>query len=158
MVEIIPFSKELRSHFYSINEEWISAMFTMEPIDEDVLKNPEQKILEPGGHIWFAHHSEYGVVGTCALRKTGDREYELTKMGVLKKARGLKAGEKLLQFVIDFVESNELGDCYLLTNSDCKAAIHLYEKNGFVHDDEIKSRYGCEYERCDVAMRLETKG
>ena len=42
---------------------------------------------------------------------------------------------------------------YLLTNSKCAAAIHLYEKNGFEHDAEIMATYGARYERCNVAMR-----
>jgi ribosomal protein S18 acetylase RimI-like enzyme len=42
---------------------------------------------------------------------------------------------------------------YLLTNSDCAAAIHLYEKFGFRHDREIMAEYGARYERSNVAMR-----
>jgi ribosomal protein S18 acetylase RimI-like enzyme len=42
---------------------------------------------------------------------------------------------------------------YLLSNRKSAAAIHLYEKLGFVHDAEIMSEYGTRYERCDVAMR-----
>ena len=41
---------------------------------------------------------------------------------------------------------------YLLTNRKCEAAIHLYEKLGFVHDAEIMAKFGARYERCDVAM------
>ena len=41
---------------------------------------------------------------------------------------------------------------FLLTNKKCEAAIHLYEKNGFVHCEEIMQKFGCAYERCDVAM------
>jgi ribosomal protein S18 acetylase RimI-like enzyme len=41
---------------------------------------------------------------------------------------------------------------YLLTNRKCAAAIHLYEKLGFEHSEEIMRRYGQRYERCDVAM------
>lgn len=154
MIEITPYTPELKESFYTINKEWISEMFVMEAIDENILKNPQEKILDDGGHIWFATHPELGVIGTCALRKTGESEYELTKMGVLKKARGLKAGEKLLQFVIQFAKEQNYALTYLLTNANCKAAIHLYEKNGFVHDQEIKKRFGSEYDRCNVAMRL----
>ena len=42
---------------------------------------------------------------------------------------------------------------YLLTNRDCAAAIHLYEKLGFRHDAGIMADYGARYARCDVAMR-----
>ena len=154
MIKIIPFSEELSQDFYDINAEWISNMFVLEELDEKVLKNPKEMILEPGGYIWFARHPEHGVVGTCALRKTAEGEYELTKMGVLEKARGLKAGEKLLQFVINFSKEQNLPLCYLLTNANCKAAIHLYEKNGFVHDPTIMKRFAGFYDRCNVAMRL----
>lgn len=36
----------------------------------------------------------------CALLKRGEGAYELTKMGVLSSARGLKVGEIFLQHVI----------------------------------------------------------
>lgn len=42
---------------------------------------------------------------------------------------------------------------YLLSNSKSAAAIHLYEKLGFVHDDNIMQRFGARYERCNFAMR-----
>jgi ribosomal protein S18 acetylase RimI-like enzyme len=42
---------------------------------------------------------------------------------------------------------------YLLSNKKSAAAIHLYEKLGFVHDAEIMQTYGARYARCDVAMR-----
>ena len=42
---------------------------------------------------------------------------------------------------------------FLLTNARCEAAVHLYEKLGFHHDQAIMDFYGAEYERCNVAMR-----
>ena len=41
---------------------------------------------------------------------------------------------------------------YLLSNSKSAAAIHLYEKLGFVHDTGIMDEFGARYERCNVAM------
>ena len=152
-IEIIEYTPELKQDFYTINHQWISTMFKMEAADERALLEPEKEILEPGGFIWFARHHKLGVVGTCALIKKGENNFELTKMGVLESARGLKIGEQLLKFVIDFVRKNGF-ECFLLTNSDCEAAIHLYEKNGFSHDREIMEIYGASYNRCNVAMRL----
>ncbi len=43
---------------------------------------------------------------------------------------------------------------FLLTGGKCRAAIHLYERAGFVHDAEVMDAYGVTYARCDVAMRL----
>lgn len=152
MIEIIDYQIQYKDYFYKINAEWIVQMFVMEEYDEQVLSHPEKYILGPGGYIWFAKDDELGIVGTCALLKKGE-DYELTKMGVLSQARGRKVGEKLLQHVISFVRANQL-PCFLLTNKDCQAAIHLYEKNGFEHSTEVMEKYASTYERCNVAMRL----
>jgi N-acetylglutamate synthase-like GNAT family acetyltransferase len=152
-LRIVEFRDDLAPMFYRINAEWITAMYRLEQADIDVLENPRSRIIEPGGAILFVEAPGLGVVGTCALRKTGEAAFELTKMGVTPAARGLKAGEFLLAATI--VRAKALGaeTLYLLSNKKSVAAIHLYEKLGFVHDAEIMTRYGAVYERCDVAMR-----
>ena len=152
-VEIIAFEDQYSKDFYEINKQWISSMFEMEPIDEKILSNPQELIIDKGGYIWLAHHKQKGIVGTIALKKDGDNLWELTKMGVYESVRGLKVGEQLLHVVIDFVREKNM-NCFLLTNSACKAAIHLYEKNGFIHDPKVLEEADCEYVRCDVSMRL----
>jgi GNAT superfamily N-acetyltransferase len=147
------FSDDLAVHFRDINAEWINAMFRVEATDQDVLENPRARIIEPGGVILFVEASGLGIVGACALQKTGATSYELTKMGVRESARGMKAGEFLLAAVIERAKSLGADPLYLLTNRKCGPAIHLYEKLGFRHDADIMARYGARYERCDVAMR-----
>lgn len=152
-LRILPFTDARAAAFHDINAQWIRAMFTMEATDLEVLENPRRRIIEPGGDILFVEADGLGIVGACALQKTGERQFELTKMGVLETARGRKAGEFLLEAVI--ARAAELGaeTLYLLTNARCQAAIHLYEKAGFAHDADIMARFGARYERCDVAMR-----
>ena len=147
------FSDDLAHHFHDINAEWIHSMFRLEDTDREVLENPRLRIIEPGGQILFVEAEGAGIVGACALQKTGPASYELTKMGVRETARGMKAGEFLLAAVIQ--RARELGadPLYLLTNAKCAPAIHLYEKLGFRHDADIMAKYGARYERCDVAMR-----
>ncbi|WP_247711793.1 GNAT family N-acetyltransferase [Qipengyuania qiaonensis] len=127
-------------------------MFTLEETDRDVLENPQQRIIDPGGDILFVEAAGLGIVGTCALQKTGPGAFELTKMGVRESARGLKAGEFLLSKMIERAHGLGAEKLYLLTNSICASAIHLYEKLGFEHDRGIMEQYGVRYERCDVAM------
>ena len=153
MIKIIAHSPELAEHFGSINREWISDMFVLEDVDRIALDNPQQSIIDKGGYIWFAEHETLGIVGTCALMNKGNGAFELTKMGVLSSARGLKVGEQLLQYVIAEAMAMKVKPLFLLTNKKCEAAIHLYEKNGFSHDKEIMDSYGQSYQRCDVAMR-----
>ena len=151
------FTPALAQHFHDINVEWITAMFSLEPADREVLEHPEAAIIQPGGAILFVEAQGLGIVGTAALRKTGrktgETAFELTKMGVRETARGLKAGEFLLAAAIERAAMLGADPLYLLTNHKCEAAIHLYEKLGFQHDAEIMAQYAARYQRCDVAMR-----
>ena len=143
----------LASCFRDINVEWIEAMFALEDADRAVLDNPQGAILDKGGVILFVESPGLGIVGTCALKPDSSGGLELTKMGVREAARGQKAGEFLLQAAIDRAGQLDATELYLLTNRKCEAAIHLYEKLGFVHDRSVMERHGGSYCRCDVAMR-----
>ena len=56
-------------YFDAINRQWITEMFVLEAIDEQVISDPATYVIAPGGHIWFAEHPDLGIVGTCALMK-----------------------------------------------------------------------------------------
>jgi DNA-binding MarR family transcriptional regulator/ribosomal protein S18 acetylase RimI-like enzyme len=155
---IRPFTDDLAARFHAINAQWIEAMFTLEQTDRDVLENPRARIIEPGGDILFVEAAGLGIVGACALQKTGPGTFELTKMGVLDSARGRKAGEFLLRAILRRAAALGAETLYLLTNAKCAAAIHLYEKLGFVHDADIMREYGARYARSDVAMRYRPDG
>ncbi|MCW5834672.1 MAG: GNAT family N-acetyltransferase [Labilithrix sp.] len=146
------YSDDLAKDFYAINAEWIESMFALEDKDRAILADPRGTILDRGGVILFVESAELGVVGTCALMKVEEGVFELTKMGVLERARGRKAGELLLTTALARASTMDVDSLYLLTNSKCVAAIKLYEKLGFRHDAAIMRRYGASYARCDVAM------
>lgn len=152
-VKILEFSPERAQYFESINREWINEMFAIEESDREILENPEKVVIKQGGKIYFAQLPELGIVGTCALLNKGDDSYELTKMGVLKTARGQKVGETLLEHVVEQAGKLNVKNLYLLTNKKCEPAIHLYLKAGFKHDKETMERYSSKYQRADVAMR-----
>jgi DNA-binding MarR family transcriptional regulator/GNAT superfamily N-acetyltransferase len=147
------FTDDLAPLFHDINAEWINGMFKLEPPDREVLEDPRTHILDGGGAILFVEAPGLGIIGTCALRKTGPHSAELTKMGVSATARGLKAGEFLLAATIERAKQMGIDDLYLLTNSKCAPAIHLYEKLGFAHDAGVMAKYAARYQRCDVAMQ-----
>jgi GNAT superfamily N-acetyltransferase len=153
-LSIRPWSPAFAKPFHNINAQWIEAMFVLEETDLQVLQNPQSLIIDKGGDILFVAVEGLGIVGACALMPSKDAgAFELTKMGVLDSARGLKAGEFLLAAVLDRAREMGIETLFLLTNKKCEAAIHLYEKLGFVHDGGIMATYGARYERCDVAMR-----
>ncbi|WP_438865290.1 GNAT family N-acetyltransferase [Neptunicella sp.] len=152
-IEFLAYDNSLAADFKTINEQWIRAMFVLEPSDQLSLNQPQQQIIDRGGQIYFANHPQLGVVGCCALMPKEDGAFELTKMGVLDSARGLKVGELLLQYVLQQARLLPIKRLFLLTNKKCQAAIHLYEKNGFIHDKQVMEQYGSSYQRCNVAMK-----
>lgn len=151
-LSLVAFTDELAADFQRINAEWIEAMFVMEPTDRDVLENPRARIIDAGDAILFVRDEDSGIIGTCALKKTGDAAFELTKMGVTDAARGKKAGEFLLAHVIAQAKDMGARELYLLTSRKCETAVHLYEKLGFVHCAQVMAKYGATYDRCNVAM------
>lgn len=152
-VVIHDWKPEYAADFKRINTEWIESMFSMEPIDQAILDDPQGHLIDPGGRIWMASHPDHGMIGACALRKGDNGWYELTKMGVSESARGLGVGRVLLRHAIAEARTLPVETLYLLTNRRCEAAIHLYEQEGFVHDTEVGGACSGEYQRCDVSMR-----
>ncbi|HMS19352.1 GNAT family N-acetyltransferase [uncultured Sphingorhabdus sp.] len=152
MLRIVEFRDELAPLFHDINEEWISGMFEMEDVDRHVLQNPRATIIDKDGDILFVEVEGRGIVGAGALKWSGSGQLELTKMGVRSDLRGLKAGEFLLNALIERAVSMAPERLYLLTNKKCEAAIHLYEKCGFEHDADLLAEAQHQYARCDVAM------
>lgn len=148
------YTDDLAVRFHEINAEWIEAMFSLEDNDRRILSDPRGEILDRGGLILFVEAEDLGIVGTCALMRTDEGCFELTKMAVSERARGRKAGEHLLRAALARVHAMDVGTLYLLTNTKCEAAVHLYEKVGFRHDAEIMERFGRRYARCNVAMRF----
>lgn len=151
------FSDDLAPHFREINEQWITAMYRVEPADREVLDDPRGRIVDCGGAILFVEAVGLGIVGTAALRAAGQGAagqgaFELTKMGVLESARGRGVGAFLLVAMIARARAMGADPLYLLSNTQSAAAIHLYERMGFAHDAGIMRAYGARYDRCDVAM------
>lgn len=152
MLHIVEYRDELAQAFHDINAEWINSMFVMEDVDRHVLENPRETIVEPGGTIMFTQLEGQGIIGAGALRWSEPGQLELTKMGVKSGLRGLKAGEFLLNALIERAATMMPDRLYLLTSKRCEAAIHLYEKCGFRHDAELLDAARHHYARCDVAM------
>jgi len=146
-VEVIPFEPRYRDDFKRLNVEWLEKHFYVEAIDNEVLSQPERMILAPGGHIFLARLGEE-IVGTCALIRTPDG-FELSKMAVTERYQGLRIGHRLLETAIAAFRKTGAGRLFLESNSKLKAAIRLYERNGFEHAERPEPSH---YVRADVYM------
>ena len=149
-VEIIQFEDKYSKDFYDLNIEWLKTYFYVEPFDEEVLSKPKQYIIEKGGHIFFAKLNE-DIVGTVALMPIGEQLLELTKMAVSPKHRGLKIGQNLMQYCIDFAKEKQLPILVLYSNRKLENAIYIYRKYGFI---EVPLEPNSPYKRSDIKMEL----
>ena len=163
------FRPDFAPAFKAINVEWLNEMFEVESSDLATLDHP-QAILDHGGQIYFAELMNTSrpddpvdldqIVGCVALKrilpplaKQDEGLFELTKMGVLQRARDRKVGEPLLLYALEQAAAlPQIKRLFLLTSTKCQAAIHLYEKHGWLHDTSMLERFGHVYKRSDVGM------
>src|ERR1700760_3931374 len=132
-VEIRAFqSGEDATAFRTLNEEWITRYFTLEPMDRENLSDPNGKILSKGGQIFMAYFGRQAV-GCVALIPMEGGVYELSKMAVAPEMRGLGIGRKLLQHAIEEARRMGAKSLFLGSNSRLENAVHLYESVGFRH-------------------------
>ena len=147
MVRIHHWQPQWAPHFKSLNVEWLEKYFRVEPIDEQVLSNP-QDIIDAGGSILFATHKDQ-VIGCCALLQHRSGVFELTKMAVTQQQQGLGTGHLLMRAVIQEFKDLQGELLYLESHSSLAPALNLYEKYGFQHKPHpFKSKYS----RSDVYM------
>lgn len=150
-VKIVDYDPKYQKDFRNLNEEWISKFFKMEASDYKMLDNPEDYIINKGGHIVFALLNDEAV-GTCALIKTSEDPliFEFAKMAVSPKAQGKKIGYLIGEALIAKAKDLKAKEIFLETNSSLVPAVKLYEKLGFQHVTVTDSPY----ERCDTKMLL----
>jgi len=128
--------------------EWLEKYFRVEPIDREILGDPEGAIIRHGGAILYALHGDE-VVGTVALKHQGDQVFELTKMAVTSAHQGRGLGRRLLWAAVRRYTELQGKTLYLESHSSLAPALRLYESAGFRHETPPRPS---DYERADVYM------
>lgn len=152
-IEFIEYKNEYKDSFRLLNEEWLNYFFSIEPIDMEILKNPEEKIINQWGYIFFAKYKSE-IIGTCALLKHKNNTYELTKMAVTEKYKGLSIGENLAICAIEKARLLDLETIFLITHDKLMAAVNLYKKLGF---KKVSKSKNISYQRKGFEMVLNLK-
>ena len=147
-VEIVDYVPGLAADFRNLNIEWLERYFVVEPIDEEILGDPDGRIIAPGGAILFARVNG-AIVGTVALKHHGKQVYELTKMAVTAPSQGYGIGRMLLRACLERYHALGGKHLFLESHSSLGPALHLYETAGFRHADRP---HPSEYVRADVHM------
>jgi ribosomal protein S18 acetylase RimI-like enzyme len=130
MIEIITYEAKYQPDFKRLNLYWLEKYHLTEQHDLDILDNPEEKIITPGGCIFLAIDNEK-IIGAAGLSKEHQGIYELVKMGVDPAYHGQGIGSILLEHCL--AEARKLGaeKIFLFSNSQLTAALKMYEKYGF---------------------------
>lgn len=149
-IEIIEYNEKYAQDFARLNYEWIEQLFKIEAHDREMLDNPIEYIINDGGQIFFAL-SGNEAVGTVALLRVGEESFELAKMAVSSKYRGLKIGDKLMSACLNYVKKVGKKRVFLLSNTKLIPALTLYKKFGF---QEIPLDPNTLYERTDIQMEI----
>ncbi|MFZ6008939.1 MAG: GNAT family N-acetyltransferase [Bacteroidota bacterium] len=132
MVSIIGYTHEFAADFKKLNLEWLDQYGLTEARDLEVLNDPMGTILDHGGAIYLARAGKE-IVGTAALMKESEGEFELVKMSVTKAWQGKGISKLLIEACLE--KARELGakKIILFSSSLLPAALSLYAKYGFKH-------------------------
>ncbi|MBX3240333.1 MAG: GNAT family N-acetyltransferase [Chitinophagaceae bacterium] len=150
MVKILSYQPEYQPYFEKLNKAWLEKHFTIEPVDEYLLGNPEEAILKDGGKILFASVSDK-IVGTVALRVSGGGIVEMIKMAVDEAFQGIGIGKRLCGAAIETARKMNATKLVLYSESSLAAALAVYRQFGFADKPVDRTKY----KRADVYMELE---
>ena len=151
-IEILDYRPAFKKHFRELNLSWLSEHFEVEPEDERQLSDPRGRIVNRGGAILFAAAGE-DIVGTCALIRHSESEFELAKMAVADKVRRHGVGRALGLATIDRASRMGARRLFLLTSERLPAALSLYRKLGF-RSCPMPEGAAVKYRRSTMAMDL----
>lgn len=132
MINIILYEDRYADAFRQLNLEWLDKYHLTESHDLMVLDDPRGTIIDRGGIIWLAQAGDE-IVGSAALMKEADGEYEFAKMAVTPAWQGKGISRLLIDRCMETARAWNATKLSLFSNSQLKTAIALYEKYGFQH-------------------------
>lgn len=152
-IQIIEYADAHAAAFRKLNLEWLEKYNLTESHDLEVIDDPRGTIIRPGGFIFLAKAGE-DIIGTAALARTGEAEFELAKMAVSPAWQGKGISKLLIEKCL--VKARELSakKIRLFSNHQLTTAIGLYQKYGFRHVSVENSPF----ETADIKMELDLEG
>lgn len=149
-IKIIPFEPRYSGNFRDLNVQWLEKYFYIEKKDVELLEDSKKNIIDKGGFIFFAQYDDK-IVGCFSFIKLAEKTFELGKMAVDRDYQGLKIGQALLNFAVDFAKKRSWNQIILYSSTKLETALHIYRKFGF---REVVLEDDTEYARSDIKMAL----
>lgn len=103
---------------------------------DDELFGLPASYADAGGAFWVAVDDDGSLLGTCGIQPVAPETFELRKMYVHPRARGRGAGRLLLERALTAAREAGARRVVLDTLHEMDAAVRLYERAGFVRDDD----------------------
>lgn len=148
-IKIVEWENRYSNDFVSLSMEWLEKYVSVEPSDLEILNNPYYAVLDNGGMIFFAKYTD-NVVGTVSMIRADTDIFELAKLAVTERYKGLKIGNQLMERCIQFAKEKGAKKIILYTNHKLTPAIGLYKKYDFV---EVPIEHS-KYLESDIKMEL----
>src|SRR5918912_3261 len=89
--QIVPFDAQHAAAFKALNLQWLEDHALLEAEDLKYLDHPQETIIETGGQIYVGLKGG-DVVGTCAVARVSETDWELLKLAVHRSERGRGLG------------------------------------------------------------------
>ena len=150
MLTIVPYQSKYAKNFKELNLAWITEYFKVEEKDRELLDNCESSIIKKDGYIFIALWDNKPI-GCFALLKISEFNFELGKMAVSKSHQGLKIGQELLVYAINFARNENWQKLILYSGTKLGTALHIYKKLGFT---PVPLENNSIYLRSDIKMEL----
>jgi len=151
-VEIVEYRPACKRFFRDLNYEWLNKYFSVEAVDDEILKDPYAQIIKPGGFIFFARVG-HDIVGTVALVRIDRHTLELAKMAVTERFQGRQIGRRLAEAAIAKAKEKKAKTVILHTSPKLVAAVGLYSRLGFASVPPDPA--AAQYQRCTITMKLD---
>jgi GNAT superfamily N-acetyltransferase len=149
-LQIVSYQPKHQEAFRELNIAWLEKYFHVEDKDRLLLNNCKESILDKGGYIFMAEFNGE-TIGCFSLIPYAPNIFELGKMAVSPEYQGLKSGQKLLCFAVNFAKEHNWEALVLYSSTKLPTALHVYRKFGF---QDIALEKDLPYARSNVKMKL----
>ena len=110
---------------------WLGRDLSFQNLDKE-LADIADKYTAPNGELLVAVDERDVVLGMVAYYKHSDNRCEMKRLFVRPEGRGHALGDRLIEAIMAHAKNSGYIEMVLDTVEPLKAAIHLYNKHGFV--------------------------
>lgn len=146
-MNIVKYETKYKDSFIQFNTDWIIDHFGhLEKEDYETFEKIEEE-LEAGAMIYFALEDDV-VLATCMVKPIDGTTWEMCKLASNKHREHKGCGSAVFEAAMQWAIDHGAKRLFIISNSQLKPALHIYEKYGF-EEIEIEN-YG--YDRGDIAF------